>query len=61
MQNAQALSRTSGPACEFAAAFANAVTVKSSHKYDWVARRGKHSIYDILKELVPEVSVECIS
>ena len=39
----------------FAQEFAAAVTVRSSHRYDWVARKGKFSIYDLIQDLFPTV------
>lgn len=47
--------RTTCVAHDFVAAFANAVTVQSSHRYDWVARRGKHSMYDLINDVAPLV------
>jgi hypothetical protein len=41
---------------EFAVDFAQAVTVRSSYEYDWVARRGKNSIYQLILDLAPTVS-----
>ncbi len=40
---------------EFAISFATAVTAFSSRQYDWVARRGNHSIFDLLQLLAPRV------
>ena len=40
---------------EFAAAFANSVTVRSTYRYDWVARIGEHSVYALLSQLAPKV------
>ncbi len=40
---------------EFSAAFANSVTIRSTNQYDWVARRGAHSVYALLSRLVPKV------
>ena len=44
-------------AYEFVADFANAVTIHSPHQYDWVARRGRFSIYNLIDELDTTVSL----
>ena len=55
MQCSETPVRTTCVAHVFVAAFADAVTVQSSHRYDWVARRGKHSMYDLIIDLAPLV------
>ncbi len=39
----------------FGLAFATAVTVHSSDPSDWVARRGKESLFEALRIILPEV------
>jgi hypothetical protein len=48
-------------ASNFAIAFANAVTVSSSHEYDWVARSGIYNIYNLLYQLCPTVTNEALN
>ena len=43
------------PAHRFAVEFANAVTTRSLHRYDWVARRGEFTIYNLILNLAPVV------
>ena len=40
----------------FAIDLAIALTAQSSHRYDWVARRGRFSIYSLIVDLAPAVS-----
>jgi hypothetical protein len=40
---------------EFALAFANYVTAFSDNQFDWVARKGRQSIFELLKNLAPKV------
>ena len=40
---------------DFIGAFAKCATTFSNAKYEWVARRGKYSIYALLSNLVPKV------
>jgi hypothetical protein len=45
-----------GAVSEFAVAFANSVTAHSTHRYDWVARRGSDSIFKLVCDLIPSAS-----
>ena len=40
---------------DFIGAFAKCATTFSNAKYEWVARRGKYSIYALLSNLAPKV------
>jgi hypothetical protein len=40
---------------EFSVNFANAVTARSMHRYDWVARRGRLSIFNLMHAIAPSV------
>ena len=40
---------------DFIASFAKSTTTVSSVQYDWVARRGKYSLYTVLTDLAPTV------
>jgi hypothetical protein len=44
---------------DFGLAFAQAVTSESSDPTHWIARKGNHSLFRILKDLIPEVSPKC--
>jgi hypothetical protein len=35
--------------------FANAVTARSTHQYDWVARTGRLSIFNLMHAIAPSV------
>ena len=40
---------------EFSVNFASAVTARSTHQYDWVARRGRFSIFNLMHAIAPSV------
>ena len=44
-----------GDAKKFGLSFACAVTVESADASDWVARKGDTSLFQVLKDLMPEV------
>ena len=44
----------------FALALASAVTVPSADRSDWVARKGPHSIFQVLAQMLPEVRHEVL-
>ncbi len=50
--------RAANSICELASAFTSVVTTYSSYHYDWVARKGQHSIFALFSELVPKVASE---
>ena len=47
--------RASNTIRDFAATFANTVTVTSTCQYDWIARTGKHGVFTLLSKLAPKV------
>ena len=42
---------------DLAVAFASLVTTHSDYEYDWVARRGRMSIFSLLYHLAPQVRI----
>jgi hypothetical protein len=40
---------------EFAIAFVISVTEASDDRHNWIAKRGKDSIFEILRDIFPEV------
>ena len=40
---------------DFALTFSNCVTAASTSPFDWVARKGQHSIFEVLRNLAPKV------
>jgi hypothetical protein len=44
-----------GDATKFAIAFTFAVTESSANRRDWIAKKGKDSIFALLQEIYPEV------
>ncbi len=42
---------------DFAVLFANCVTACSEHQFDWVARKGRFGIFEILQTLAPKVRI----
>ncbi len=47
--------RASNTTRDFAATFANTVSVTSTCQYDWIARTGKHGLFTLLSKLAPKV------
>ena len=43
--------------CEFAVSLANCVTTVSDYKFEWIARRGQHGIFELLHHLAPKVGI----
>jgi hypothetical protein len=41
---------------EFAVAFVNSVTVFSARQFDWVARKGRHGLFELMLLLAPKVT-----
>ncbi len=41
--------------------FANCVTASSDYPFDWVARKGRHGIFELLQNLAPNVSTFFLS
>ena len=56
MAQSNAIWSPSSSSFEFSVAFATLVTAHSSYQYDWVARRGRHSIFALVSFLAPAVS-----
>jgi hypothetical protein len=50
--------RASSSNRDFAASFANCVTVFSVQEFDWVARRGRYGIFELMRLLAPKVTKE---
>ncbi len=42
---------------EFAIAFVISVTTASDDPQNWIAKKGKYSIFDILRDIFPEVTI----
>ena len=41
---------------EFAVAFVNSVTVFSARQFDWVARKGRHGLFELMLLLASKVT-----
>ena len=51
--------RAANDLCEFASAFALLVTSHSSYHYDWVARKGRNSIFSLFCQVAQEKVSNC--
>ena len=47
--------RAAHSTCDFVVSLADWVTVFSDHPYDWVARKGRYAIFELLRNLAPMV------
>ena len=41
--------------CDFVVLLANLVTAFSEYTFDWVARKGRYGIFELLQNLAPKV------